>query len=181
MLKSVWTSLAVVAALTFAHGAHATTFDTFNNPGLYGGAVVFVTGDSLTLDVVDVDPANPDALANYNPADVGNYVILTADGTVADTLNVSDTGQIVFTSTEASPIAENPTDIAIGTEGIDSALGLRLFSTNPGGAVLGLTISTGSGVGDQISISVPEPASLTVIGAAIVGLGLLRRRQPLTR
>jgi hypothetical protein len=171
MLRTIGASIATLAALAMFDVAHATPFDVFQS---YGPATSFI-GATITIDPVDY-LADPLSLGSFNPADVRNYVVLTPLGTVADTLHVSNSTEIVFTSTEDSPIALAAGDIPIGTVGGSSELGLRLLS-DPAGAVLGLTISTGRGAADQVSIEVPEPASLSLIGASLAALGLLRRRR----
>lgn len=183
MSKALPATLGLAALLLSGAAANATTFDTFNS---YGPPIVFNIAETPGVDeVLTIDLLG----FTFNSADVGSYVVFEADGTtISDRISVTNPngapGEIVVTSYETTPPPLAGTERSLGIEDPANGVpvGLRLAGglengLPPNGAVLGLILFSGPESADALTIQVPEPGSLGLIGGGLAVLGWLRRRR----
>jgi PEP-CTERM motif len=152
------------------------------------------TGASASLPEINPEPATePELIVNlvnqtFIPGVLGAYVALEPDGTtVSDIVFVSNTGpggvgQMVFLSDGSAGLTAPGNVVATF---IESATGASFFDLDlpltGGVADLGVRFTSdgdpSSGISDSVDITVPEPASMAILGLGMAALGVVRRRR----
>lgn len=144
-----WTSFGIGISSAYLYNDNR---DTFDNIGLSavgdGGRITFLsTLSSLTFDYV---------VLSGNSA---RYAIYDTNGTFLDAISVSAANDDV-NGTHTFTVAGIASLLFAGTEGF-----------------VNVTTLYGDGIGRDPGSDVPEPATMGILGAGLVGLAIARKRQ----
>lgn len=179
-------------------------FAMFDAKGTFNGTTVspavgatesgVITSFNYNLFIAPANGAAPAFGANSagpTAANLGSAILLASGSEISNgttTLSNTASGGLSAGANVVASFIENPAAIADGfyvSPPTDVALNLFSSTTNPGNVLTTPNLDTlviganGTGGGGAITFesSVPEPASIAVIGTGIFGLGLLRRRR----
>jgi len=167
--------------LTFSATGSLTGFNPANPAAPTSG-----TFSSINYSLIG-DPGHGDTLtaattaANPVLTDVGGNDIILASGGSLLTTSVSinslgiPTASVVLGMTQAgTSFFLSPKGVNVFAASFTNSPGTFAFAAGPGGT----TILAITGAFNDNFDAVPEPATITVLGIGLFGLGLLRRRRP---
>lgn len=147
-----------VSGVGIARWDGSATGGAINATGL-GGASLLAYGNAFVIDVISSDPGATFNFILEAYTNAGQYSSYTLAGT----------GVGIYSITFADLLGAGATTVGGGVD-VTNLGALQLTILPMGASTFGLDLAIDT-------ISVPEPASLALVGLSLLGLGVMRRRQ----
>lgn len=177
-----------VAALAAAANASASIIPTFIAATTAAGVTTYsydvnldaqqnlITGSQLCFAGIGGLTGTPTAVAGWTAADSSGACPLNAVGTTTPNTG----GSVLYTYTAAPTISGPPLGVDLGTFTFQSTVPFGTGNIAYGAVAqkasdLSMSANQGEVNGP---VATPEPATLSFLGASLVGLGLMKRRAP---